>query len=259
MAVGVVAAGVELRPQFLGHEAQRVAFEQRVDLVVVAGVARTEAAVVGDEQVDVPAPAQGAIGDQAVDRGEVVGLGAQAVVVELLDQRVDHVRRVEGVQLRARRQHPRRLVFEPGLVRRDLERLRGDPALGAGEFLDRLPAVPGELVVVPDAHEGPARARILQVRVLQVGVVEDAIVLQRVRHPEAVLGDRLALRKLDREGDEAVVAMAVLDLVRVLHDFVDEVAQVQHEAEPFLGRGALVFPDHPPIGVHRSPRAGSGN
>jgi hypothetical protein len=93
------------------------------------------------------------------------------------------------------------------------------------------------------------RARILQIRVLQVGVVERAVILQRVRNPEAVLGDRLALGKLDRERDEAVVAMAVLDLVRVLHDFVHEVAQVQHEAQPVLRCGALVFPDHAPIGI----------
>src|SRR5690349_24964356 len=36
MAVGVGAAGVELRPQFLRHEAERVVRERRVDLVVAA-------------------------------------------------------------------------------------------------------------------------------------------------------------------------------------------------------------------------------
>ena len=67
-------------------------------LVVVAAIARPNAAVVGDEQVDVPAPAQGAIRDQAVDGGKVVGFSSQAVVVEIPHQRIDHVRRVERVQ-----------------------------------------------------------------------------------------------------------------------------------------------------------------
>jgi hypothetical protein len=39
--------------------------------------------------------------------------------------------------------------------------------------------------------------------------------------------------------------VAVRNLVWVLHHFVDEIAQVQHEAEPSLGRRTLVFPDHP--------------
>src|SRR6185369_2177218 len=77
----------------------------------------------------------------------------------------------------------------------------------------------------------------------------DAVILQRVRHPEAVLRDHLALRILDRKRDEAVVDMAVLHLVRITHDFVDEVAQMQHEAELLLGCGALVFPDHPSVGI----------
>ncbi len=252
MAVGVVPAGVELHRQFLGNPAQRVAFEQRVDFVVRTGVARAETVLVGDDQVDVPAPAQGAIGDQAVDRGEVVGFAAQAVVIEIGHRRIDHMRRIEGFQAAARCRHARRLVFEPCLVRRDLERLRGHEALRARKFLDRLPALPREFVVVPHRDEGPACARILQVGILQIGVVERAVVLQRGGHVEAVVGDRLALRKVHRERDAAIVAMAVLDLVRVLHDLVDEVAQMQHEAEPVLRRGAFVFADHPPIGIQRA-------
>ena len=197
-----------------------------------------------------PAPAQGAIDDQAVDGGEVVGLGPKPRVVEIagLQQHVLDLRRGERVQLRARRQHARRLEFEPGLVARDLERLPGHPTVGAGEFLDRLPAVPGDFVVVPDAHERPACARILQVRILQVGLVGDAVVLQRVRYPEAVVGDDLALRIPDRKRELAIEA-AVPGLVWVLHHFVDEVAQVQDEAEPLVGRCLLVFVDHPSVAV----------
>ena len=103
-------------------------------------------------------------------------------------------------------------------------------------------------MVVPHADEGPARARILQVGIEQVGLVADAVVLQRVRHPEAVPGDHLALRELDREGELAIVS-AVLHLVGVLHHFVDEIAQVQHETESFFGRGPLVFVDHLPVAV----------
>src|SRR4051794_2486873 len=40
-----------------------------------------------------------------------------------------------------------------------------------------------------------------------------------------------------------------LHFFRVFHDLVDEVAEVQDEAEPVLGRGPLVLEDHAPIGV----------
>ncbi len=149
------------------------------------------------------------------------------------------------------RRNARRLEFEPGLVGRDLQRLRPDQTLA--EFLDRLPALPRELVVVPHRHERETRARVLQVRVLQVGVIELAVIVQRLRDAEAVLRDGLAARReFHRERYDAVVAVPVLDLVRVLHDFVDEIAQVQHEAQPVLRRGAFVLEDHPAPGVHRA-------
>jgi hypothetical protein len=59
-------------------------------------------------------------------------------------------------------------------------------------------------------------------------------------------------RKFHREGDDAVVAVPVLHLVRVLHDLVDEIAQVQHETQPVLRRGTFVLPDHPAIRVQRA-------
>ena len=75
--------------------------------------------LVGDEEVEVPAPAQAAVDVEAADRGEVVGLQAQAVLVEALDRRVAarpaaSKRSSDGP---AAWPDARRLVLEPRLVR----------------------------------------------------------------------------------------------------------------------------------------------
>ena len=67
-----------------------------------------EAVLVGDDEVEVPAVAQGAIGDQAVDRGEIVGLDAETVIVEFLDRHVLHSGRVEFAQATRSARHTRR-------------------------------------------------------------------------------------------------------------------------------------------------------
>ena len=251
MAAGVLAAAVHLHRQRLGEEGIRHAFEQRAELLVVRVVLAAEGALVGEDQVDVPAPAQRAVHDQAFDRGEVVRFEAEAVVVELRHRDVGHHGRVEAIQSLARRGDAHGLVFEPGLVRGDLELLAWHLAF-AGEGHDRLPRQPREFVVVPDAHERPARTRVLQVGIDEVALVQRAVVVERTGHGEAVVGDLAAVLVRHRERDLPIVAMPVLDLVRRLDDLVDEIAQVQHEAEALVRRRALVLEDHLAVRVHRA-------
>src|SRR6185312_13810528 len=73
--------------------------------------------------------------------------------------------------------YPGRLVLEPGLHGGDLASLPRPG--GAVENLKRLPATPGELVVVPHRHERPAGTRVLQIRIVQVGAIDRAIVIDR--------------------------------------------------------------------------------
>src|SRR6185369_12144699 len=103
--------------------------------------------------------AVGAVADQAVDRDEVVRLITKAVFVPLLDFDIGHRRRFEmfpgrPAGLLATRRH----IFPPRLIGGDLDALAG-PLLPC--FLDALPALPREFVIVPHADERPARPRVL--------------------------------------------------------------------------------------------------
>ena len=63
--------------------------------------------------------------------------------------------------------------------------------------------------------------------------------------------DLFAVRIAD-DVAQAPVVHTLRPILRVPDDFVDEVAEVQHEAEPILLGGALILEDHPPIGVLRA-------
>src|SRR5690606_40465088 len=81
-----------------------------------------------------------------------------------------------------------------------------------------------------------------------------AVVVQRRGYGETGVDARTPVPELHRERVPAVVAMPVLDLLGRLDDLVDEVAQVQHEADALTGRRALVLMDHPPVGIERTLR-----
>jgi hypothetical protein len=203
-----------------------------------------ERAVVGEDQIDVLAPSEGAVDLQAPDRREVSLLQAQSVGVELAERRVGDGGGREAVPPRgARLDHPRRLIFEPGLVGRDLPRLGGPDA---SEVLLALPSLPRELVVVPDVDAGPAGAGVQEVRIGEIAAVERAVVLDRGRDVE--VGDLLAVRIAD-DVAQAPVVHPLGPVLRIPDGLVDEVPEMEHEAQPF-GLGALlVLEDHPPVGV----------
>src|SRR5579864_741978 len=140
--------------------------------------------------------------------------------------------------------HPRRLVFKERLVGSDFSCLsRTRLSL---KFLQRLPAEPAEFVVVPHIDEGPSSARILDVGVMQVPSINRAIVFERCG--DVKVADLFAVR--------ITIDLAYFPVVHPLRaifgipgDFVDEVAEMQHETELICFCSALVFKNHSSIGV----------
>ena len=104
-------------------------------------------------------------------------------------------------------------------------------------------------MVVPHGDERPARARVLQVGIVQVAAIDGAIVVDRQWNVE--VADLLAVGDAHDLVDRPVVA-CLAAVLRIPDDLVDEVAEVQHEVELLGGRRALVLEDHPPIRVQRA-------
>ena len=102
-------------------------------------------------------------------------------------------------------------------------------------------------MVVPHRNERPAGARVLQVGVGEVGTVHRAVV--RERRGQVVVAELVAVGVLEQRAQAAAAVLALRHLVRVIHHLVDEVAEVQHEAELLGARAALVLVDHSTIRV----------
>ena len=100
-------------------------------------------------------------------------------------------------------------------------------------------------MIVPDGDERPTRARVLQVGIGEIALVDGAIAVDRQRVVEvaacAAIGNPADFV------DRAVVAR--LHLIGILDHLVDEIAEVKNETELLGGRRALIFEDHPAIGV----------
>src|SRR6185295_8171053 len=84
---------------------------------------------------------------------------------------------------------------------------------------DALAALPGKFVIVPDADERPARSRVLQIRIGEVALVDDAIALDRQRVVE--VGGLTAIGNPADVVDRAVVPRR--DLVGIFDDFINKV------------------------------------
>jgi hypothetical protein len=92
-------------------------------------------------------------------------------------------------------------------------------------------------------------ARILKIGILEVGPVELPVVVRGGRYMEVPM--LLAVRV---SNDVAQLARihALRPIFRIPHDFVNEIAQVQHESQPVLGRSLPVLPYHAPVGDRRT-------
>ena len=146
------------------------------------GSSRAVAVLVGDEQVEVPAPAQRAIGREAADGGEVVGLLAEAVVVEALDRRVAAPRARRSARATARRRcarAPAGTRTRPGWPRPSAS--APGRALPPKTWNDCQP-MPARTRGCPTSRTNGQRARAsCRSGSLQVGAVERAVVVERSR------------------------------------------------------------------------------
>src|SRR6185369_9709648 len=210
----------------------------------VSWVVAAEAVLVGNEEVEVLAVAERPISDQAADRGQIVRLDAEPVLVPFVDLDVLDRNRPEFGKRAARRRHAGRDIFEPGLVGGDLDGLAGLRL--AARLDDALSALPREFVIVPDGDERPARAGILEVGISEIALVYGAIAIDSQRYVKRP-GDLLAIRDARNLIDRAIVAS--LHLFGILDHLVDEIAEVQNEIELFGGGSAFIFVNHPAIGV----------
>ena len=139
--VVVGASRVEHLHDVLGEHAVPVLpVAELVERVVAERVGAAIAVLIGDDQIEVLAPAQRAIAFEAVDRDEVVRLDAEAVVIELLDRDVLDGRWSELLERSARWSDARGEIFEPRLIGGDLDGLAR--LLERTRLYDALPARP---------------------------------------------------------------------------------------------------------------------
>src|SRR6185312_7341052 len=241
-AVETTAAVESLHGRLGKHTGELVAaelFQRRI----AEGVRAPIAMLVGDDEVEMPAVAQRPVGLEAVDGRQVVRLQPQPVAIELFDRSVFYRWWIEALERPVPRSDACGEIFEPGLIRRDLDalaRLLERPRLD-----DALPALPREFVVVPHRDEQPARARVLEVGIGEIAFVDGAVAIDGQRDVE--VADLVAIRDARDLVDRAVVAC--LHLVGIFDHLVDEIAEVQNETELLGGGSAFIFVDHSAIGV----------
>ncbi len=158
------------------------------------------------------------------------------------DGRVLQVRPVEAFERGGvRTHHARRLKFEECLIGGHFARLCG-PRL-TEELLQRLPAQPTELAVVPHVDEGPACARVLQVCVVQIGAVNGAIIDERRGDVQVV---DLFAAGITHDVAQTPVVHALRAIFGIPDNLVDEVAEIQHEAPGFGFVGTIEKATNPP-------------
>src|SRR5690606_13181586 len=117
---------------------------------------------------DVFAVPERALDLERVNGSEVVGILTEAACVDFADRPIGDGRRFERIA-RARLDDARGLIFVPSLARGDLQVLRRFWRIVEKPGLT-LEAAPRELVIVPHAHEPPARACILQIGVFEIAL-----------------------------------------------------------------------------------------
>src|SRR5215813_3530497 len=204
--------------------------------------------LIGDEQIDVPPPAQGTVACQATDGGEVVRFEPESTVVELGYGRIGDAWRIEAIHISATRLlDARRLILEPRLIFLNLARLRRTSF--AAKDLQPLPPKPRKLVVVPDRHERPARSRVLQIRIVQIGPVHRAVIVDGRR--DVKIADLFSARVAHNVAQPPIV-VPLRPVVWIPNDLIDEVAEMKDEVESFGLRGPFVLEDHAAVRVLRT-------
>ncbi len=240
------ATGVENSHPRLGKHSDVLFTAEFPERGIAEGVRASIAVLVGDDQIEVPSVPQRAVGLEAVDRRQVVRFQPQSIAVEFFDGHVFDSGWIEAFQQTAPSGDTCRDVFEPRLIRRDLDGLAG--LLEPPRLDDALPALPREFVVVPDHDERPARASVLEVGIFEIAFVDGTVAIEGQRYVE--IADLVAVRYARNLKDRAVVAR--LHLFGILDDLVDEITEVQDEIELLSGGSAFIFVDHPAKCVGRA-------
>src|SRR6185369_7634477 len=152
-------------------EKAEVLVVEGVRLVTSEGVFRSIAALVSNDQVQIAAPPQTAMSPQTSDCSQIVRFLAQAVLVKLCDRRIHYFGWPEGGQRRAAGlDHPRRLILKERLHGCHFSRLSRKSF--RSKLLETLPSLPAELVVVPHGYKRKMCTRVLQLRVVQIRLID---------------------------------------------------------------------------------------
>ena len=208
---------------------------------------RTIRPLVGDDEFNIAPPTDGPISLERTNGSQIVRFKTKPVFVKLGDRSIHDFGRIELLQRTcAGTLQPRRLKLKECLIGRDLA---GLPGLGYFILLQRLPAAPTELVVIPHVDEWPAGPRILNIRIVQVSPIDCTIIIQSRRNVTVV--DLFAIRIANHVA-EAPIVHSLRPVLRVPHHFIDEVAQMQHEVQAITIRCLLILKDHPAIGILRA-------
>src|SRR5580704_2882045 len=116
----VGSARIQNFHRLFSNELRKVILRKKLGLGPVGGFLGTIAALVGDDQFDVPAPAQGTVTLQAPNGGQIIRFLTEAVLVKTSDRHVEHLRRIESIKRRpAWLRDSCRLVLEERLIGRD--------------------------------------------------------------------------------------------------------------------------------------------
>ena len=234
------------RAERLVENEERKAFRlERVHLGAIVHGLGAIRAIVCENEMDVAAVTQLSVQRERVNRGQIVVILAETVLVDVAQRHIRDPWCRELVEVAAPAlDHSRRLIFPPRLRRRDFPCLRGNVA--GTEVLLALPTLPRELVIVPHADERPARPRVLQIGIGKVRTIERAITVDVGRHVEIVV---LLAMRVAHEIANAAVVVSVWTVLRIPHELVHEVAEVHHEATAIAVGSLLVLVDHPAIRV----------
>src|SRR5262249_26088812 len=201
---------------------------------------RPVAVLIGNNHVHVTAPPQRSISSEAIYRGQIVRLLPKSVLVESVNGCVDDSGWIETIERWSTRLcDSLRLIFEPGLVRRNFAGLRRPPL--SVKFLQTLPAQPAEFVVVPHHHKWPTGARVLQVGVVEIRPVDRAIILNRRRNVKV---GNLFAALVPNNIPQPPVVHSLRPVLRIPDDFVDEVTQVKDKSQTIGGGCVLILENH---------------
>src|SRR6185369_3813148 len=243
----VTPAAIDDFKHLLGHELRIIFVKEICVSELGSGILGSVASLVGDHELDVPAPAERTVSLQTMDRRKIVSLLPESMLVENRDRRILNLRWAENFERGTTAlQHTRGLILKKYLHGGNLARLRRTRF--AVEHLQGLPSLPAVLMVIPHGNKGKAGTSVLQVGIVQVAAIHSAVVIHVDRDVEVL--NFLSLRITNDFLDLAVVISGAV--LRIPDHLVDEVTQVQNEAEAVLLRSFLILEDHSSVRVHRS-------